>query len=668
MEDPPSDTTPCKTTQEADLLLRSNKKFKRKSTDDLPRTNVDTVMEDPSTAVSSHQFEPTAFSTPRRTFKDMLASNNPHFQGLSTRQFHDPDEDDNDCSDDELLDPTVEEDPCCPTIKLTKDQKKRLRRPWRNALIIKMFDKGVGFMQLQKRLKAKWSLKGDFSLIDIGCDYFVTRFTNMEDYHHVLNQGPWLIGDNYLTIRKWVPNFIPDEEPIKRLTAWIRIPNISVEYFDYDFLKTIGEKVGKVNGIDQTMANVERGRFTRLSMEVDLSKPLLSKFRLHGRIWKIQYEGIKLLCFKCGKIGHREDFCPANPPPTQSTQESHSPSTLATMEIPQVTPPPMPAQRPEVSENFGSWMLVKKPQKKKMTKQGDAMAANRTGETGSGPTRKANETRRQPDPGSEKGNSRNHGVNHSTIAQNSGSRFQILGDALNENHGQSLPERRTLSGKASTEDNSMETETPSMEGEAMQENLPPLIPRVSLQLHPQIFAFSGRNTATTPSSSRFHRPPLAPRNNRNIGPCRPSQTSCPPRGPAHGGPKQPPKGRGTSDLNSPLNDPNKTVQHAIPPAQQPNVTFSAQPSGERTVSRCSISQEGLPATQSPLHSNDPPSNLDSLSADGDTPPPGCLVSAGLATLATTSRQLMDADDEIDAPRDNSSLRSPPSESEAPSHD
>jgi len=67
-------------------------------------------------------------------------------------------------------------------------------------LSIKMFEKGIGFMQLQKRLKAKWSLKGDFSLIDIGCDYFVTQFTNMKDYHHVLNQGPWLIDDNYLTI------------------------------------------------------------------------------------------------------------------------------------------------------------------------------------------------------------------------------------------------------------------------------------------------------------------------------------------------------------------------------------------------------------------------------------------------------------------------------------
>jgi len=61
-------------------------------------------------------------------------------------------------------------------------------------------------------------VEGDFSLIDVGYDY-ITGFTNMEDYHHVLTQGPWLIGDNYLNIRKWVPNFVPDEEPIHVLTA-----------------------------------------------------------------------------------------------------------------------------------------------------------------------------------------------------------------------------------------------------------------------------------------------------------------------------------------------------------------------------------------------------------------------------------------------------------------
>lgn len=75
-----------------------------------------------------------------------------------------------------------------------------LREPWKDTLIVKLFDKGVGYMQLKKRLKTKWALKGNFSPIDIGFDYYVTRFTNRKDYEHMLMDGPWMIGDTYLMI------------------------------------------------------------------------------------------------------------------------------------------------------------------------------------------------------------------------------------------------------------------------------------------------------------------------------------------------------------------------------------------------------------------------------------------------------------------------------------
>jgi len=150
------------------------------------------------------------------------------------------------------------------------------------------------FPPIEEKTEIKWALKGDFSLIDIGHDYYVTQFTDLEDYEHVMLNGPWMIGDNYLVIREWVPNFIPEEDNIIRLTAWVRIPKLSVEYFNKDFLlHKIGSKIGKVRRVNNTMANVERGQFIRLSVEVDLTKLLLSKLRLNGRIWRVQYEGLR---------------------------------------------------------------------------------------------------------------------------------------------------------------------------------------------------------------------------------------------------------------------------------------------------------------------------------------------------------------------------------------
>jgi len=113
-------------------------------------------------------------------------------------------------------------------------------------------------------------------------------------YEHVMVNGPWMIGDNYVMIREWVPNFVPKEDNVAKLIAWVRIPRLSVEYFNKNFLlHKIGQKIGRVLKVDNTTTNVERGQYTRLCVDVDLTKPLLSKFQLNGRIWGIQHEGLK---------------------------------------------------------------------------------------------------------------------------------------------------------------------------------------------------------------------------------------------------------------------------------------------------------------------------------------------------------------------------------------
>ncbi|KAJ8443575.1 hypothetical protein Cgig2_020662 [Carnegiea gigantea] len=96
------------------------------------------------------------------------------------------------------------------------------------------------------------------------------KFSNKEDYDYVLTQGPWLVRDNYLTIRKWVPNFISNEELIRHLSVRIRIPHLSVEYLNEGFLWLIGVKVCKVLKVDDTIAHVERGKDDATDIEFDL--------------------------------------------------------------------------------------------------------------------------------------------------------------------------------------------------------------------------------------------------------------------------------------------------------------------------------------------------------------------------------------------------------------
>ena len=94
---------------------------------------------------------------------------------------------DEDVSDDGLPPEESEGSEHCPIILLSKEEKIQMRRRlWRHSLIIKMFNGKVAYMGLMRKLKKKWSLKGDMVLIDIGCKFYIARFTSADDYHHVL--------------------------------------------------------------------------------------------------------------------------------------------------------------------------------------------------------------------------------------------------------------------------------------------------------------------------------------------------------------------------------------------------------------------------------------------------------------------------------------------------
>jgi len=189
--------------EEADQLSRSTTKIKRVGvSDELEDIDMDAGnaqdmadmdMDSLQSADSKEKERGRVPSSSRLSYRDMVQQNNPNlnFTAMTNPMWEDL-EDDFDSGDDE---PALDDDPLCPTISLTAEEKKHLRSPWKNALILTTLDKVIGYMQLKRRLKVKWALKGDFSLIDIGCDYYVTRFTNLGDYEHVPRKvlGCWEI-------------------------------------------------------------------------------------------------------------------------------------------------------------------------------------------------------------------------------------------------------------------------------------------------------------------------------------------------------------------------------------------------------------------------------------------------------------------------------------------
>lgn len=82
-----------------------------------------------------------------------------------------------------------------------------------------------------------WVRKGVLHIIDLGRDYYLVTFSHKDNLVKALLEGPWLIFDHYLVVKKWCPDFDPATAAIEKVSVWLRFSGLPIEYYDYDVLK-----------------------------------------------------------------------------------------------------------------------------------------------------------------------------------------------------------------------------------------------------------------------------------------------------------------------------------------------------------------------------------------------------------------------------------------------
>ncbi|KAF7844994.1 uncharacterized protein G2W53_001899 [Senna tora] len=149
---------------------------------------------------------------------------------------------------------------------LSEKEWKRLNKPFRKSLIVKLLGKTIGFKFLLRKVNQLWGRTGEVELIDLGNEYFLAKFDTYSDQDFALTGGPWIILDHYLIVRPWTSLFNP-EETIQKLAAWVHLPDLPIELYDTKVLNTIGSYIGKVIKIYTNTSLQVRGKFARLCIE-----------------------------------------------------------------------------------------------------------------------------------------------------------------------------------------------------------------------------------------------------------------------------------------------------------------------------------------------------------------------------------------------------------------
>ncbi|XP_028757252.1 uncharacterized protein LOC114716409 [Neltuma alba] len=212
---------------------------------------------------------------------------------------------------DDTEDVDTDDDEDCPTLKVSRADYERWCAPWRKSLIVKLLGKSVLLWVMKNSLKWMWKTTKAFTTRDIDNGYFVVSFEDEEDLNRIYQEGPWMVSNRYLVVQRWRPNFDPWSADLqKKIAVWIRIPLLPLEFFNAESLKMIGSLIGRALKIDRVTYGSERGKYARICVEIDIKKRLKSAVNIFGRCRCVEYEGLHLICFCCGKYGHHKDSCP----------------------------------------------------------------------------------------------------------------------------------------------------------------------------------------------------------------------------------------------------------------------------------------------------------------------------------------------------------------------
>lgn len=98
-------------------------------------------------------------------------------------------------------------------------------------------------------------------LVDLDNGFFIVHFVLEENLLYVLTRGPYVVAGQYVAVQKWRPNFWAVEEHVSRITVWVRLLGMGVEFFNYETIKCIGDLIGSSYKVDVHTVGQMRGKF-----------------------------------------------------------------------------------------------------------------------------------------------------------------------------------------------------------------------------------------------------------------------------------------------------------------------------------------------------------------------------------------------------------------------
>ena len=132
--------------------------------------------------------------------------------------------------------------------------------------------------------------------MDNGNGYYMVKFDYAADREKVMDGGPWMMFDHYLTVQEWSEEFASPTAKVENTKVWIRFSGLNLFYYDESVSMAMASTVGRPIKVDTNTLDVTRGRYVRVCVEVNLNKPVVGKVWMKNHWYKVEYEGLHRIC------------------------------------------------------------------------------------------------------------------------------------------------------------------------------------------------------------------------------------------------------------------------------------------------------------------------------------------------------------------------------------
>jgi len=188
------------------------------------------------------------------------------------------------------------------------------------CLLGKPWGESIPLPVVISKTRKDWSfVKGQLDYLDLGNGWILFRFANVQDLNLVWDGRPWHVSGLNLVLRRWEPYFDPFSATIERIDQWIKITRLPLELWEEDIFRTLLANVGHFIKMDDITLNRSKGKFARVCLNIDISKPLRGSLFIpipnQSRPLEvpISYEGLHEVCALCGSDAHELEVCPDTP-------------------------------------------------------------------------------------------------------------------------------------------------------------------------------------------------------------------------------------------------------------------------------------------------------------------------------------------------------------------